>query len=72
LNLVEIPDDNGTGRKIKLYLASDGDFHISILERDQIVTRNSVRICDGEGNPKHRNLHNNLYQVYREAKELGY
>lgn len=72
MKMVDIPDDNGTGRKVCLLMANDGDFHLSILEEGQRVNRKSVRICDGNGNPRHRELYCKLSEVFKEAERLGY
>jgi len=72
MKMVDIPDDNGTGRKFRLLMADDGDFHLSILKEDERVTRKSVRICNGSGNPRHRKLYYKLSEVFKEAERLGY
>ncbi len=72
MKMVDIPDDNGTGRKVLLLMADDDDFHLSILEQGQRVNRNSVRICDGNGNTRHRELYSKLSEAFSEAERLGY
>lgn len=72
LTRVFIPDDNGEGRRVQLFMAGDGDIHISILEQGERLTRKSVRVCTGQGNPKHREIWKALRKVFDEAEKAGY
>lgn len=69
---VFIPCDDGTGRTLSIYQACDSDFHVSVLPPGHRMSRNSVRICTGQGNPNHRELWKKLSEVFEEALNLGY
>lgn len=72
MDQVWIPDDNGTGRRLAILRGIDGDFYISTLENGDRFNPCSVRICTGQGNPRHRNLHNYLKKAFEEAIRLEY
>ena len=70
--VVEIPDDNGEGYRLRILRDMDADLYFSIVQGSERITLRSVRICAPSGNPSHREVWEHLLYAFEAAERLGY
>lgn len=72
IDRVYIPCGDGSGRRIQLYMACDGDIHVSIVQEGNRFSRDSVRVCTGQGNPPQREVNALLHSIFEAAEKKGW
>ncbi len=70
--IIEIPDGHGEGFRLRILQAHDGDLYFSIVTGTEVISERSVRVCTGQGNPNHGEIHDHLFRAFEAAEQLGY